>query len=140
MLTASIYWGLYKELKRYCHVYPLRLSQDLAPYLHCCFLAAPSLISPLEFRDTYGGWSLFPTNKKRGTQKGFHTQGPHRVLLSFSLSYAFGANYSTSEDWSLQGPRKPGVRFSDPLLLQLCGGGVAYPVGPPHPLWASCAC
>ena len=29
-------------------------------------------------------WSLFPTNKKWGTQKGFCTKEFHRVLLSFS--------------------------------------------------------
>ena len=31
-------------------------------------------------------WSLFPVIKKQGTQKGFCTQEPHRVLLSFNCT------------------------------------------------------
>ena len=41
---------------------------------------------PLELRERHGGWSPFPTNKKRGTQKGFCAQEPHRVLLGFTTS------------------------------------------------------
>ena len=37
-------------------------------------------------QEGHGSWSLFPTNKKRGTQKGFCDQEPHRVLLGFKLT------------------------------------------------------
>ena len=48
-------------------------------FLDCSsFFCIPSLpllvtvwICPLELRKGLGGWSLFPTNKKQGTQKGF---------------------------------------------------------------------
>ena len=51
----------------------------------------PSLLAtlwtcPLELKEGHGGWSLFPTNKKWGTQNGFHSQEPHRVLFSFTKS------------------------------------------------------
>ena len=39
----------------------------------------------MEFREGHGGWSLFPTNKKMGTQKVFHAQELHRVLLVSTL-------------------------------------------------------
>ena len=42
---------------------------------------------PLELREGQGGWSLFPTNKKQETQKGFRAQEGHKVLLGFILHY-----------------------------------------------------
>ena len=59
---------------------------------YTCCLCIPSLpwlatvwTCPLECGAGLGGWSLFPTNKKQGTQKGFHAQEPHGVLLGFSV-------------------------------------------------------
>lgn len=51
----------------------------------------PSLISavwtcPLELSEGHGSWSLFLTNKKWRTQKGFHAQELHRVLLGFTVT------------------------------------------------------
>ena len=33
------------------------------------------------------GWSLFPVIKKRGTQKDFRAQEPHRALLGFGRTF-----------------------------------------------------
>ena len=123
------------------------MGQGAAMRLHYCFLAAsplslqplPSLISScsnLPFVTQGKLWRLesVPYKQETGDTERFPTQDPHRVLLSFSLSYAVSANYSTSEDWGLQGSLKPGARFSDLSLLQLCGRGIAYPFGPLLPL------
>ena len=48
------------------------------------FLVATVQICPLGLREGHGGWSLFPKDKERGTQKGFHAQEPQRVLLGFT--------------------------------------------------------
>ena len=40
-------------------------------------------------------WSLFPTNKKWGTQKGFCAQKPHMVLLSFKIVQLLGLRMFT---------------------------------------------
>ena len=75
-----------KNSKVFCYVYSLRGNQDPAPQLHCCFLTAPLLfLSSLRFLvsnclnlpfETWGKvkedeQSLYPTDKKRGTQKEF---------------------------------------------------------------------
>ena len=72
-------WGGTRTLPQGCTIVPWLL-------LPCLWV--PSLpwlatvrICPLELREGHGGWSLIPTNKKRGTQKDFRAQEPHRVLL-----------------------------------------------------------
>ena len=54
-----------------------------------CISSFPRLaaigICPLELRESHGDWSLYPTSKKWGTQKGFYAQEPHRSLLCFSF-------------------------------------------------------
>ena len=81
----------------------LRLSLEVEPgpcpqaallFLDCFSLVFESLAAvwtcPLELTEGHGGWSLFPTNKKWGAQKGFHAWEPHRVLLGFTPSlYCF---------------------------------------------------
>ena len=42
---------------------------------------------PLELREGHGFWNLFPTSKNQGTQKGFHAQELHGVLLSYMRSW-----------------------------------------------------
>ena len=50
--------------------------------LHPCFCIlsltwfTPAWTCVLELREGPGDWNLFPTNKKWGTQKGFHSQEP----------------------------------------------------------------
>ena len=76
---------------RYCHVYPLRQNHDPGTLLFNCSscLCIPSIpwlatvwTCPLELRG-HRGWSLYCTNKKWETWKGFHDQEPHIVLLGF---------------------------------------------------------
>ena len=66
------------------YVYSLRRKLHPAPWLHYCFLTAFPLflhfLSPLisnylnlPFGTQWGGWNLFPTNKKWGAWKGFWT-------------------------------------------------------------------
>ena len=43
-------------------------------------------ICPLELREGLGGWSLFPTNKKWGTQRGYV---PRRAPQRFQLGFRF---------------------------------------------------
>ena len=78
-------------------MYPLRWNQYPAPRLYYFSLAVPpfslhplpSQISKywnLPFGIQGRSWRLefVPKNKKQGTQKGFHVQEPHRVLLDFN--------------------------------------------------------
>ena len=77
---------LQKNWKIYCYVYSFRRNQDSA---YCCSIvwllalcfcisSLPWLLSvwirPSEFRKCLRDWSLFPTNKKQETWKGFCTQ------------------------------------------------------------------
>ena len=77
-------------------MYPLRQNQDPVPRLHYCSLTAPpfslyplpSLISNylnLPFGNQGRSWKLkpIPYKQEMGTQKGFRTQEPHKVLLGF---------------------------------------------------------
>ena len=84
-IVMCIPWGGTRTLPQGCTI----LSWPLLPCL--CIPSLPWLaavqICPLELRKGYGGWSLFPTNKKRGTWKGFHAQEPQRVLLGFRLTW-----------------------------------------------------
>ena len=43
---------------------------------------------PLELWEGHGFWNLFPTSKNQGTQKGFHAQELHGVLLSYMSSWS----------------------------------------------------
>ena len=52
---------------------------------------------PLRLREGDGSWYLFPTNKKWGTQKGFHVQKPHLDLLGFKTRHGF---WKASDDVS----------------------------------------
>ena len=82
-IIMCIPWGGTRTLPQGCTI----VSWLLLP-CHCI----PSLpwlatvwMCPLELRDGHGGWKLFPTNKKQRTQKGFHAQERHRVLLGFTM-------------------------------------------------------
>ena len=88
-LSSSTWVGgplLLQNSKVFCYVYSLRRNQDPAPQLHYCFLTAPLLfLSSLRFLvsnclnlpfETWGKvkedeQSLYPIDKKRGTQKEF---------------------------------------------------------------------
>ena len=75
-------------------------SYTLVSWLPFSCLCIPSLpwlatiwIHSLEIQEGHRGWILFPayngfypTNRKRGTRKGFHAQEPHRVLFNFSMN------------------------------------------------------
>ena len=43
-------------------------------------------------------WSLFPVIKKRGTQKGFCAQEPHRVLLGITGTTSFGRTRAAGKE------------------------------------------
>ena len=56
--------------------------------LLCLSVPSPSWLAtvqvfPLGLREDPGRWSLFPTNKKWGTQRWYCAREPHRVLLGF---------------------------------------------------------
>ena len=89
---------------RYCHVHSLRRNQDPSPGLPCCFLTAPPFFSVfLSFPDKQlikstlwnsekveeAEWSLFHTNRKQGTQKGFvYWRAPQDLKLISDLKYS----------------------------------------------------
>ena len=86
--------------QRYCYVYPWGGTRTMpqgcttVSWLLLPCLCIPSLpwlatvlICPLKLREGHEGWSLFPTNKKWGTWKGFCAQEPHSVLLGFIVEF-----------------------------------------------------
>ena len=103
-LTSSIWWGFSsaEELKDIVMCVPWGGTRTLPQgctivswlFLPCfCMPSLPWLATvwtcPLELREGHGGWSLFLTNKKWGTQKDFCAQEPHKVLLGFkTLSFS----------------------------------------------------
>ena len=79
----------YKELKDIviCVCWDGPCHRATILFLGCSLLSLATVwICPLELRGGHGGCSLLPTNKKQGTQKGFQSQEPHRILLGFSMS------------------------------------------------------
>ena len=86
------------ERSTYCYMYPLGQNQHprhgctILSWLlllclcgpSCSWLATVSTCFWDSGKATKAEWNLYPTNKKRRTQIGFHAQEPHRVLLSFS--------------------------------------------------------
>ena len=92
------------EDPRYCHVHSLRRNQNPSPGLPCCFLTAPPFFSVfLSFPDKQlikstlwnsekvqeAEWSLFHTNRKQGTQKGFvYWRAPQGLKLISDLEYS----------------------------------------------------
>ena len=84
-IVLCIPWGGTRTLPQGCSI----VSWLLLPYLLIPSLPwlATVWICPLELREGQGGWSLFPTNKKQETQKGFRAQEGHKVLLGFILHY-----------------------------------------------------
>ena len=101
MLISSIYWGGVSSIKSSKNIVmcipwggtrTLPQGCAIVSWLLLPCLCIPSLpwlatvwICPLELRKCHGGWSLFPTSKEWGTQKGFRAQEIHRVLLDFSM-------------------------------------------------------
>ena len=80
---------------RYCHVYPLRQNHDPGTLLFNCSscLCIPSIpwlaivwTCPLELRG-HRGWSLYCTNKKWETWKGFAHWPQRSCSISMRLFY-----------------------------------------------------
>lgn len=87
-MALYIPWGGARTLL-YCHTKVSWLSSP-----HFCIHSLTSLlvtdwICPLEFREDQGGWNLFLTNKKHGTQKGFGTQEGSRVSCLASTTHTW---------------------------------------------------
>ena len=83
---------------------------------------------PLRLGEGDGSWHLFPTNRKRGTQKGFHAQEPHLDLLGFKTRHGFWkasddvSKYKLQEKHRICSKRIKGTKLQDRGL-------------PPYTLW-----
>ena len=88
--TKSLKISLCVSLEAEAGPYPKAVLLFVGCFSCLYFPSLPRLATaqfyPLGLRESHGGWSLFLTNKKWGTQKGFCAQELHRVLFSFKNS------------------------------------------------------
>ena len=88
-LTSFTCWGLtsaeeFEDIVMYIpwgttRIFPKAALLCLDPLLTCLCISN-CWICPLELRESHGGWSLCPTNKKWMTQKDFCAQKPCKVI------------------------------------------------------------
>ena len=86
---------------------------------------------PLELKEGHGGWSLFPANKKWGTQKSFHAQEPHMILLGFTRVCVHRENrWRSRERVAVCKPKRETSKETNP-------GGTLISDSQPSGLWAN---
>ena len=83
---------------------------------------------PLRLGEGDGSWCLFPTNRKRGTQKSFHAQEPHLDLLGFKTRHGFWKASDDVSKYKLQEKYRICSKRIKRTKLQDCGL-------PPYTLW-----